>query len=300
MAHVCIVGPGAVGATLACSAGKLPVTVIGKRAERVEVHGLCPGYSFTTLSWSDVVGECLAVFICVKAHQTPSLTGWLSRLHSPLFLVVQNGFYGLEIVERTVERGLVAGGVAEFGAARRLNRVEVRGPGRLIVGCRGRDCRGELQILSAMLEAPIRVETVSDIEPWRWLKAIVNSVVNTITTIRGIPNGEILADEETARLALDLAAELSGIAESMGVIMPEDPYRYLERIVRETSENISSTLQDLMYCRVPEIGWIVHPFLDRSRLLAKLFREVVNAFQSRCGVDVPLPPPSPPGWSAVL
>ncbi len=290
MTKVCIIGPGAVGATIACSASKLPIVAIGKHPEVIEVYGLCPGFTFKVTQWNEVVNECLPVFVSVKAHQTPSITEWLNRFQSPLVIVVQNGFYGLELVEHNVHsKTIVAGGIAEFGATRYLNRVEVRGPGKLIVGCKGRDCSRELQPLPMILESPIHVEVTSDITPWRWLKAIINSVVNTITVIYDVPNGAILENESLSRLAHDLTSELSEIVEKKGISLPLNPHDYLERILKATRSNTSSTLQDLRRCRQPEIGWIVEPFLHHSAKLKTLFREVVKTFLDTCGINVPMP-----------
>lgn len=289
MARVCIIGPGAVGATLACSVRKLPVAAIGRRSEVIEVHGLCPGYTIKSTVWSDITGDCLPIFVSVKAHQTYSIMNWFSRIRSPLIIVVQNGFYGLEIIESNVNNSVVAGGVAEFGATRHLNRVEVRGSGKLIVGCKDRDCSNELQFLSNIIEAPIYLEITKDITPWRWLKAIINSVINTLTTIYDVPNGALLMEEELAHLAHDLTSELSSLVESKGISLPADPHNYLEKIVKATKDNISSTLQDLRNCRVPEIGWIVHPFLETSKTLAAVFNIVIKIFFERCGIRVPLP-----------
>jgi 2-dehydropantoate 2-reductase len=289
MARVCIIGPGAVGATLACSARKLPITAIGRRPETIEVHGLCPGYTFNSIVWSDSIGDCLPVFVSVKAHQTPLIMNWFNRIHSPLIIVVQNGFYGLEIIERNVNNSVIAGGVAEFGATRHLNRVEVRGSGKLIVGCKDWDCRDDLQFISTIMDAPVHVEITKDITPWRWLKAIINSVINTLTAIYDVPNGALLVEERLTRLAHSLTLELSSLVENRGVNLPVDPHKYLKKVLIATRDNISSTLQDLRNCRVPEIGWIVYPFLESSKTLTKVFNSVIKVFLSRCGIRIPLP-----------
>lgn len=289
MARVCIIGPGAVGATLACSARKLPVLAIGRRLEVMEVYGLCPGHTFKSIPWSDLADDCLLTFVSVKAHQTPFIIDWLNRIHSPLVIVVQNGFYGLELVENSVGNSVVAGGIAEFGATRRLNRVEVRGSGKLIVGCKKWNCSDYLQLVASIMEAPIYVEITKDITPWRWLKAIINSAVNTLTVIYDVPNGALLSEEGLLRLAHNLVSELSSVAESKGVSLPVDPHTYLERILEATRGNISSTLQDLKSCRIPEIGWIVNPFLESSKTLALFFASVVKVFLDKCGISIPLP-----------
>lgn len=290
MAKVCIVGPGAVGSTLACSLRKVPTVVVGKRPETVEVHGYCPGYTFKSLPWELVSDSCTATLIAVKAHQTASLLEWLDRVRSPILVVVQNGFYGLEMIEaRLGSNAVVAGGVAEFGAVRKGSRVEVRGPGRLLIGCKGRDCTDYLQLLAALYDAPISVELVSDITPWRWLKLIINSIINTITAIYMKPNGVLLENPKLRQLAEDLAIELSEIVENFGVALPLNPRDYLERIVEATSENLSSTLQDLINCRVPEIGWIVAPFLEFSESLRDLFNSLSRIFMENCGIKIPMP-----------
>lgn len=229
----------------------------------------------------------LYAIVAVKAYQTRGALEALGFTRAPVVVVVQNGFGGLEAVEASAGERVVAGGVAELGATRAGWRVELRGPGRLYVGCRRRPCASYLAGLAQALEPPVKVEIVDDIEPWRWLKAAVNAAINLITAALGVPNGRLAEDDRLWNWAMEIVGEVEEAARLRGVEMPVDPASYLSDIIKTTGENKSSTLQDLESCRRTEVPQILGPALATLGPRATALRRALRAFQaalrSRCG-----------------
>ena len=284
---LCVIGPGAVGSVLACASRQLS-RLLGRREGYVEVHGPGLGCTITVSHYS--VG-CIGVYsiIAVKAYQTPGAVEAARLAQSPVVVVVQNGFGGLEAVEAALEDRLVAGGIADFGATRSLWRVELRGPGALVVGCRSKPCSGELEGLRSLISPLIPVIIVDDIEPWRWLKAAVNAAVNVLTAAFGVPNGRILDERQLWTWALEIVGEVEEAARRRGVRLPIDPVRYLERVVGSTRDNKSSALQDLEACRPTEVPYIVSPVLEalgsEARGLLRALKLLRKSYKTRCGTD---------------
>lgn len=93
-------------------------------------------------------------------------------------------------------------------------------------------------------------------------KLVVNAVINPLTALSRCKNREVAEDGTLRRLAGRLIAEEIGPV-MRGVVGEQDgefsDERLLERVLvvaRETGENTSSMLQDVMGGRRTEVGWI--------------------------------------------
>jgi 2-dehydropantoate 2-reductase len=110
---------------------------------------------------------------------------------------------------------------------------------------------------------PVRVEQDREREIWR--KVLVNAAINPVTADHGIPNGRLLLDPYRGQ-ALQLLDEALSVAQAEGVRFTDtDAQRELWRVVRATSDNRSSMLQDLDRGRRTEIDSISGAILDLGR-----------------------------------
>jgi 2-dehydropantoate 2-reductase len=263
--NVCIVGAGALGGVIGAyaQAGGCRVHLYSRRGGLLKVSWLGGHAVFEVMGppWS--APSCDYAVMAVKAYSTASALEAMAayRVEAPVVVVVQNGLGGLEAVEASLRgRATVAGGVADLGATRRGWLVEQRGEGRLVLGCRGRDCRLELEGLARCLRSGgLPAYAVPDIEPYRWLKLGVNAAINTITALLGVPNGAILESPSLRRLARLIAGLVEAEAERRGVRLPASLWGEVERVARMTAGNISSTLQDLLEGRPSEADYILGP-----------------------------------------
>lgn len=284
MTKICIIGPGAVGVTLAASAVEngCQVLLYGRRDEiasflepRIKIFRVYVPPARPAL--------CDYIIVAVKYYDTLSAIEpiELGILKSDVVVVVQNGIGGLEAVQDRLEkhqanRGvIVAAGVADFGATRAGYIVRLTGPGSIIMGCKGLDCRWSLEKLANCLKSSwLRVKLVEDIEPYRRLKLAVNAAINSLTTILKKPNGVILESSELLELARSIT---SNAARALGVPVDE-ALSLLEDTLKRTAENISSTLQDLVACRRTEIDAILGPIMD-DVVEAKVLYRIIKALE---------------------
>lgn len=274
-ADICIIGGGAIGATLAYYAyrsgiSQIPVYYASRESvEKIFEQGgilindktrkeeyLVP---VIPRQYITPIDQCEYVFNTVKAHQVPSTLEVMRQVIAPsgLIIMFQNGFGSLELVESAILNAKVGCGVVYMGAERvERGRVVYHGGNTIIASCRKQPCI-ELALLSNKLRlGGLDLRIVDNIDHYRWLKLALNAVVNPITAILKARNKILLEDEglELARLVL---REVRKAAEKSGYKFDEDRLlAYVKRNIELVSENISSMAQDIIRGEKTEIDFI--------------------------------------------
>ncbi len=270
-----MIGGGAVGGLLASylDAGGCLYGIYSRRGGLLEVRSLAGTRMLPVHGPPWLPARCTYALLAVKAYSTVDAIRLMEayRVGAPILVVVQNGVGGLEAAE-SLYPGLVAGGVADFGAHRRASLVEQRGTGRLILGCRSRDCRAELAPLRDCLSmGGLDAVVVGDIEPYRWLKLAVNAAINTITALLRVENGALLESPSLAELARLIARLVEAEASKRGIRLPLDAAQEVLRVAAMTRENRSSTLQDIEAGRRSEADYILGPLAGPGSPLEPLY-----------------------------
>jgi len=87
-----------------------------------------------------------------------------------------------------------------------------------------------------------------------WAKVITYSTLNTLTSVFKVPNGRLLENEESILLVKQLLAEGEAVAKARGVEpIVDDLYELFVEVVKESTNNLSSMLQDILNGRPTEI-----------------------------------------------
>lgn len=89
-----------------------------------------------------------------------------------------------------------------------------------------------------------------------WNKLLINSVINPLTALLRIPNGELPRNEHRLELMRGLLQEGVRAAEAVGVRTADNLWEQILEVCRNTAANSSSMLQDLSAGRSTEIDWI--------------------------------------------
>ncbi len=287
--RVCIIGCGAMGGLLAYAAyrsQRIPPTCIvrsprqywalkreGLRVE-AEPHGetVIPVFPFS-LGEADLAlggASCDNIIVSVKSPDAPGALRVASRLAGGRPVgVLLNGLLPLSYTG-----GPVYHVVAEYGAVRLgLNRVRLSGGRRIVTGppplWRGFEgVMGEACSLASVLSAAgLNAYCSWRIEYYAVLKNIVNSVINSITSILGVSNGFIVEDPHAWSLARLLAVEAARASQGiLGVELDvEEIIGEVHDVAVATRSNKSSMLQDLEACRRTEADWILKPLINASK-----------------------------------
>ncbi len=190
-------------------------------------------------------------FVTVKAYDTRNAAEKLSSIDPGVVCSLQNGIGNEEILAEYFDD--VVGGVTTYGA-------NVKVPGTVVFAGKGETFIGKFKgggvsLVEEVLESSgIAVKVVEDIKEKIWEKAVINSVINPITALFDVKNGEIVKNEFLWRLAERTAKESQKVAESVG-------YRFnavevVRSVAERTAENVSSMLQDIRRGRRTEIDYI--------------------------------------------
>ncbi len=286
-----VVGCGAVGAAIsvALARGGAEVHVITREARGcsqgvVAVEGIGEA-RLRVCGWGEAPRDVDVLVLATKAYDVEgAVQGALTAgLRPRLAVSVQNGLGPLETVERAFPS--TAGMLLYLGLTRAGDCKAVHtGGSRVVLGCRRPCDLSALSELAGLLgSSGLRAEVVgpAEFEGERWLKLAVNSAVNPLTLIKWSRNGAVLTDPLLREAAAALAAETGRVAEGLGVRLPRDPVEETFRTARETSENCSSTVQDVALGRRTELEYINKAVWERS--LGLSFRAALNLLAYEAG-----------------
>lgn len=101
-----------------------------------------------------------------------------------------------------------------------------------------------------------------------WNKLLINSVINPLTALLRIRNGELSSSEARQQLMRSLLNEGLAVAAALGIRTRDDIWEQLLDVCVKTSGNHSSMLQDVSAGRVTEIDWINGAMLEAAGRLS--------------------------------
>jgi len=275
MSHgICIIGGGAIGATLAYffyRAGVDGIPVYYGRAETVEAVSKYGGIRVSDMvenidvivpvkprHASSPIDKCRFIFNSVKAYNVAETLGLMERLidSDGVIIMLQNGFGSLELAEERFG-ARVAGGVVYLGAERvKPTHIVYHGGRTIIAGCRQGLCIELLELSRILRLSGLEFRVVSNIDYYRWLKLALNAVVNPLTAISRSKNRIVLSEPglELARLIL---AEFIQVARKHGYEFDlERLLSYISSNIKSTMENYSSMAQDILAGSPTEVDYI--------------------------------------------
>lgn len=225
---VAVVGPGAIGTTVAAAlheVGRTPLLCGRTPRERLELVDdvgtvVVPGPVLTDPT--RVEAHVDLVLLAVKATQVEASAPWLAALCGPdtVVCVLQNGVEQRSDVAPHVAGAPVVPAVVWFPAqAQPGGRVWLRGAPRLVVP----DVPAARVVLEALEDTRCRVEAVTDFTSVAWRKLVQNAVAG-LMVLTGRRSGSFHRDD-IGDLALAYAAECLAVARAEGAVLGDDVVR---------------------------------------------------------------------------
>ncbi|HHY38310.1 MAG TPA: 2-dehydropantoate 2-reductase [Clostridia bacterium] len=249
----------------------------------------------------DPVGPCDLVLIFVKSYVTSSAM----RNATPLIgvntycLTLQNGLGNIEAISEVVTAERILAGVTAHGAT-------MVGPGEIVHAGQGKtiigwpfgaeEKREEVserafkklaEIAEAFLKAGIETDISENILVPIWEKLLVNVGINALTAILRIPNGALLAYDETKDLVRMAVEEAASVAKAKGVPVTGDIVSHVYDVAERTGQNKSSMLQDIIAGRKTEIGSINGMVVSEGKKLGvpvpvnEVLTDLIKALEKR-------------------
>jgi 2-dehydropantoate 2-reductase len=204
------------------------------------------------------IDACDLNILAVKGYTTAAATRSISHLvssHAPI-LTIQTGLGNIETMAEIVDKENILGGVTFHGATS-LHGSKVRhaGLGKTLIGelHGGRTERVE-RVKAVLEESGIQTTISANIVGQIWAKGLVYSAINPLTALLRLKNGQLVEKMESIALAKRLIDEGKLVAQAYAIQLPQDDlYDWLLEVCRNTAENLSPMLQDILNSRTTEI-----------------------------------------------
>jgi 2-dehydropantoate 2-reductase len=201
--------------------------------------------------------------VAVKQYQLHPIIGRIKQL--PLIpnnlLFLQNGMGHLKQLE-TLPLTNISVGTVEHGALKE-NSYTVSHNGEAMTNVAV--FNGDSILLSEfVLSAPIEFPLVLQADYFKMMenKLIVNAVINPLTAILQVENGELIKNQYYLRVLKNLYSEISMI---LNIENAEEHQRQIIDICKNTSENRSSMLKDIEANRMTEVDAILGFILEEAQ-----------------------------------
>ncbi|TQS75662.1 2-dehydropantoate 2-reductase [Ornithinibacillus gellani] len=255
--HIGIIGGGAIGLLLASYFRKEhPVTLYVRREEQrlnLMEQGLTLDSKYGDCNVDvaliqDIHAQDLYI-ICVKQHQLQDVMPALYQVAEGKPIVfLQNGMGHIEKFQSPAH--FIYAGIVEHGAIRVSDtNVHHTGSGRIAIAKVSGDGPSASELAVHLHQLDFRVEAADD---WRRLlseKLIINAVINPLTALFQVRNGEILKNSFIRNIARELCKESARALR----LSESSSWERVEQIAMATSENISSMYKDIQEGRKTEI-----------------------------------------------
>ena len=201
------------------------------------------------------------LILTVKSYDTDSAINQAkSIIHDDTaVLSLQNGLGNIDKIEKVVDRRQVIAGVTTNGAFfSEPGVVKHTGKGQTILGeLNGQKTKRMESIVDAFNEAGIETIASGDILREIWIKTIVNSSINPMTTFSSCKNGYLLENPILEKIVERTCRESTNIANAYGINLSyENMIKKTKEVIRNTSDNYSSMLQSFKKGKKTEIDSI--------------------------------------------
>jgi 2-dehydropantoate 2-reductase len=200
--------------------------------------------------------------ITVKQYQLTPVLEMINQLPDDPdnLLFLQNGMGHLKWLKELKNKNIFVGTVEHGALKENAFTVSHNGEGSTNVAL----FRGDFSFLQSFSSAvpsdfPIRVQ--EDYYSMLMNKLIVNAVINPLTSILHVKNGELIQNEHIFRVLTSLFDEISFI---LNLDHPEEHLRQVVEICKKTAENRSSMLKDIEANRLTEVDAILGFILEEA------------------------------------
>ena len=191
------------------------------------------------------------VLLLVKSYDTPAAVAGLAGRVGPRtpVLTLQNGLGNAEVLAAHLKPEQVLVGTTTFGAQRESwGAVRLSGRGACEIGAWSRAAESHLQPAARLLSsAGIPCSVSGNIIAALWKKLAVSAVINPLTALLRICNGELLEHRDLEPLFAVVVEEVWQVAarHKIALSLPLELVAEVRRVCQVTAANRSSMLRDV-------------------------------------------------------
>lgn len=181
----------------------------------------------------------------------------------------QNGYGHMQLLKELLPEAPVWAAVTTEAAKRKtLTEVIHAGKGEICIGKSSHpddineanpqdsSLAAAISFVKALAAAGFNASLSKEVDTIIYRKLLINAVINPLTAIWRVPNGELLASPERIQVMKELYSEAAQVYDACGITREPGMWEVILDVCRATSGNISSMLADVLASRETEIGWI--------------------------------------------
>jgi 2-dehydropantoate 2-reductase len=190
------------------------------------------------------------LILSVKSYDTINAINQAKSIidKDTIVMSLQNGLDNIEKIEKVVDRKQIISCITTHGTIfTEPGIITHTGFGRTIVGGFDKDKLGKVRdIAKNLTESGIKTDVCKDIEKEIWIKAIINSSINTLTAIFDCKNGYLLKNPILENIVEKICKESTDVANSKNLSLSyENMIKRTKQVIFHTSNNYSSMLQSI-------------------------------------------------------
>ncbi|MFJ7667894.1 ketopantoate reductase family protein [Lysinibacillus sp. NPDC097195] len=272
--NVVVIGAGAVGQLMASflAQAQMHVTLVVRRQEqadelnlkqlkRINLDGSLTMQQIASTVDLKSLSQPDLIIIAVKYGQLPNIYKQLTDLPKEIpVLFVQNGLAHFDEALRLPQHTIAFSSVSFGAQTLDCSTVQHRGVGPIRIGI----ARGDEGVFNKLLHlgsALFPIELVDDAEQMLFEKAVLNCLINPLTAVLQIKNGDLLTNKQAHLLMHTIYQEL---AEAFVHIKRSIPFSTVIALCEKTAANTSSMLADRIHGRKSEVESIVGVVLQKA------------------------------------
>ena len=278
-----VVGAGSVGMLMSCmlrdeGASVKLITHRKEQAQLINEQGIKRGSAYYVVDASEKlenINRHAIVLLAVKYDALEEILPIVNKecAENPI-VFLQNGMLHLEYLKSMPQPNIAAGSV-EHGVIRISdNEIEHTGKGVLNLAL----LKGEKRHFLPLLDLRrVLTRWHEDADRMLFRKVLLNSIINPLTALMEIKNGELLTNPYAYELMKDLYTELYRAFPDIDALLP---FEEVTSLCASTAGNTSSMLADKRAGRKMEIDTIIRYTLMRSPIELPTLKAFYNLLKS--------------------
>lgn len=140
----------------------------------------------------------------------------------------------------------------------------------------------EKNLVNKLRKAGFDCNLSNEIHKHIYRKLLINAIINPLTALWRIQNGELLAIPTRVQMMRDLFLEAITIYESCGIYLEDHVWEQIVNVCLSTSANTSSMLKDILDGVSTEVKWIngsIVAMAEENGLIAHYHRSMVQLIE---------------------
>ncbi len=211
---------------------------------------------------ADDIKQADIILLCIKSFQVANALAKISTDISPSCMVIlaHNGMGTLDQVSTILpDEQAIFAMLTTHGCLRNAPlTITHTGKGHSDIGIiSGKvTLRRQIKLTNLLQHALSEVYFHQDIMQKQWLKLAINCVINPITAINNIENGEVIQDKYARQITL-LLTEVKAVSDKVGINLDiKELTQSVKKVAQATAKNSSSMRCDVLAKKPTEIDYI--------------------------------------------